>query len=92
MLMMTTYKTKPFMTKDENKRLMEIFAEAGTTDGTVAHYVFGDGSGGVVIGEADEAGTGYRNILNYGEFVEYETKVLLSIDDAVPHIMDALAD
>lgn len=92
MLMMTTYKTKPFMTQEENQRLMDLFAENGTTAGTVAHYTFADSSGGVVIVEADEAATGYRNILNYGEFVEYETKVLLSIDDALPHIADALAD
>jgi hypothetical protein len=91
MLMMTTYKFRPFMSKDESKQLMDLFAEHGTTEGTISHYVFADGTGGVVISEADEASSGYRNILNYGEWVEYSTTNLLSIDDAVPLIMDSLS-
>ena len=91
MLMMTTYRVKSFMPKEETKRMMDTFAEHGTTDGTIAHYVFASGGGGVVIGESDDLGSGYRNILNYGEWVDYEMTPLLSIDDALPHIMDALS-
>ena len=91
MLMMTTYRTKSFMSKEETKRMMDAFVEHGTSEGTIAHYVFADGGGGVVIGEYADLGAGYRNILNYGEWVEYEDTPLLSIDDALPHIMDALS-
>ena len=91
MLIITTYRIRPYLSKDEVKELMEAFAEFGTTEGTIAHYVFADGGGGVVIGESDDAGPGYRNILNYTQWVEYEEQVVLSIDDAVPLIMDALA-
>ena len=91
MLMMTTYRIKPFMSEDETKRMMDAFAENGTSEGTIAHYVFASGGGGVVIGESDDLGNGYRNILNYGEWVDYEMLPLLSIDDALPHIMDRLS-
>ena len=91
MLMMTTYKIKSFMPEEERKRMMAAFAEHGTPESTIAHYVFAEGGGGVVIGDSDELGTGYRNIQNYGEWVEYEMKPLLTIDDALPHILDAIS-
>jgi hypothetical protein len=34
---------------------------------------------------------GYRNILNYTEWIEYDTKVMLTIEQAVPLIMEGLA-
>lgn len=91
MIFITTYTTKPFMTKDETKELMEIFAASGAGPGTTAHYVAADGSHGVVISESDNAAEAYRNILNYTSYVEYDTKVMLTIEEAVPHILDALA-
>ena len=91
MIFITTYKLKPFLTKDETRELMAVFAEVGPGPGTTAHYVAADGSHGVVIGESDDPAEGYRNILNFTQWVEYETRVMLSIDQAVPHIMDALA-
>ena len=50
-----------------------------------------DGSHGVVIADTDDVAGGYRNILNYTQWVEYETKVMLTVEDAVPLIMEALA-
>lgn len=91
MLIMTTYRIKSFMSEEETRRMMDAFAKHGTSEGTIAHYVFAAGGGGVVIGESDEAGTGYRNILNYSEWVDYEITPLMSIDDALPHIMDRLS-
>lgn len=90
MLLMTTYRVKPFLSRDETRELMALFAENGTPEGSVAHYLSADGSFGVVISESDDATEGYRNILNYTQFVEYETKVMLTIDEALPHIADAL--
>jgi hypothetical protein len=91
MILITTYKVKPYLTKEETSELMGVFASAGVPDGTLAHYVAADGSHGVVIVDTDDVTVGYRNILNYTQWVEYETKVMLTIDEAVPHIMDALA-
>ena len=91
MITMTTYRLRPYMNQDEVKELMTAFAEYGSTAGTKAHYVFADGGGGVVIAENDNFADGYRNILNYTEWVEYETQTLLDIEEALPLIADALS-
>lgn len=91
MIFMTTYRLKPFMGKEERKQLMAVFAEQGPGPGTSAHYVAADGSAGVVISETDDVEGAYANLQNYTEWVEYDSKVMLSIEDAVPHIMAALA-
>ena len=90
MLFITTYKVKPYLSKEETRDLMGVFAKEGEGPGTSAHYLAADGSHGVVISEADDLGPAYRNILDYTQWVEYETKVMLTIDQAVPHILDAL--
>ena len=91
MILITTYKLKPFLTRDETRELMGVFAEQGAGPGTTAHYVAADGSHGVVVAETDDIEAGYRNILNYTQWVEYETSVCLKVEQAVPHIMDALS-
>lgn len=90
MIMMTTYRVKPYLDKEDMGKLMAIFAEAGTPEGEIAHYVSADSSFGVVITDMDDPAVGYRNILNYTEYVDYETKVMLTIEEALPHIADAL--
>jgi hypothetical protein len=91
MIFVTTYKVKPYLSKEETAELMTVFAEVGPGEGTTAHYISADGGGGIVISESDDPTAGYRNILNYTPWVEYETKVMLDVDQAVPHIMDALS-
>ena len=91
MLFMTTYNIKPYLSKDESKALMEVFAREGEGPGTTAHYVAADGSHGVVIAETDDVAGAYRNLQNYTEWVEYDTKVMLTAQEAVPMIMEALA-
>jgi hypothetical protein len=91
MIFVTTYKLKPFMSRDETKELMGVFAETGSGPGTIAHYVAADGSHGLVVSESDDVEAAYRNILNYTQWVEYETKVVLKIEQATPHIADALS-
>ena len=78
MIFITTYKIKPFLSNEETKKLMEVFAKAGAGPG-------------VVIAETDDVVSAYRNIQNYTQWVEYDTKVMLTIEDAVPQIMDALS-
>jgi hypothetical protein len=86
MIFITTYKVKPHISKAETKELMGIFARVGNTPGTVAHYVNADGGGGVVIAESDDPAEGYANLLNYQQWMEFETKVMLKVEDAIPLI------
>ena len=87
----TTYTFKPFMTKNETKALLEAFAEFGNAPGTTAHYLRSDGTGGIVIGESDDIAGMYRNILNYSQFIEFESHVVLSVEDAVPLVMESVS-
>lgn len=91
MIFITTYKVKPYLSNDETKELMGVFAEVGSAPGTQAHYVAADGSFGVVISESDDVAEGYRNQLNYSQWIEFETKAVLPVEDAVPLILDALS-
>jgi uncharacterized protein DUF3303 len=91
MIFITTYKIKPFLSKDETRKLLDVFAKQGEGPGTTAHYVAADGSHGVVISEADDVEPAYANIQNYTQWVEYDTKVVLKVEQAVPHIMAALS-
>jgi hypothetical protein len=91
MIFITTYKIKPFLNKAETKELLDVFAREGDGPGTTAHYVAADGSHGVVISESDDVEAAYANIQHYTQWVEYDTKVVLKVDQAVPHIMAALS-
>jgi hypothetical protein len=91
MILMTTYRIKPYLSDEETKKLLEVFAKEGPGPGTTAHYVAADGSHGVVISDTDDVAGGYRNIQNYTEWVEYDTKVMLTVEQAVPLIVESLA-
>jgi len=90
MIFVTTYRLKPHLTKEEQKRMMSVYAEVGNTPGTTAHYVNADGGGGVVIAESDDPKEGYANLLNYAQWMEFETKVMLKVEDAVPLVLNYL--
>jgi hypothetical protein len=89
MLFMTTYRVKPFLSRAETKKLLDLFAKAGEAPGTVAHYVAADGSSGWTVTEAPDATSGYVAVLQYSEYIEFDTKPVLMISDAVPHLMEA---
>jgi len=91
MLFVTTYKLKPHMSEDEVKELMETFAEVGSAPGTIAHYVNADGGGGVVITDSDDVAANYRNTLSYTAWMELDSTVVLTVEDAVPQILDAIS-
>jgi hypothetical protein len=89
MLFMTTYRVKPYLSRSETKELLDLFAKAGAAPGTIAHYVAADNSAGWTIIEAEDATGGYAATLQYSEFVEFDTTPVLSIDDALPHLLEA---
>jgi hypothetical protein len=91
MIFITTYRIKPFLSNEETRKLMDVFAKEGSGPGVTAHYVAADGSHDVVISKSDDPAEGYRNILNYTQWVEYDTRVMLTVEQAVPHIMDPLS-
>ena len=87
MIFITTYRIRQ-LSKSEIKDLMGVFSKEGVPSTVRAHYLSADGSRGLVISEADDLQEAYRNILNYSEWIEYDTKPYLTIEQAVPHIMD----
>jgi len=91
MVLITTYRVKPFLSKAETRELLDVFAKEGPGPGVTGHYVAADGSHGVVISETDDVAGGYRNIQNYTQWVEYDTKVMLTIEEALPMIIESLA-
>jgi hypothetical protein len=91
MSFVTTYRVKPYLSNEETKKLLEVFAKAGAGPGATAHYVAADGSHGVVIADTDDVAGAYRNLLNYTQWVEYDTKVMLTAEEAVPLIVESLA-
>jgi hypothetical protein len=86
MIFITTYRVKPFMSKDEVREVMSVFQARGGGTGVVAHYFAADGSQGVVISEQDDAAALYENIVDYIPWIEYETKPFLTIEQAAPLI------
>jgi Domain of unknown function (DUF3303) len=86
-IFITTYRIKQ-QSRDETKKLMGVFSKEGVPSTVTAHYVAADGSQGLVIMEADDLQEAYRNLLNYAEWIEYDTKPYLTIDQALPHIAD----
>jgi Domain of unknown function (DUF3303) len=89
-IFITTYRIKQ-LNRDETKKLMGVFSDKGVPSTVKAHYVAADGSQGVVISEANDLEEAYRNILNYTEWIEYDTKPYLTIEQAVPHIIDYIS-
>jgi hypothetical protein len=91
MILVTTYRIKPFISDDEARELLGVFAKEGAGPGAQAHYVAADGSHGVVISETDDVEGLYANLQNYTQWVEYDSKVMLTIEQALPHIQASLA-
>ena len=89
MLFVTRYRTKPFMTPEETRDLLKAHAEVGPGKGELAHYIALDHSHGLVLNEADDAGEGYRHTLNFSRWLEFDTTVMLPVDDVIPHLLDA---
>jgi hypothetical protein len=90
LIFITTYRIKQ-LSKDETRTLMGVFAEKGVPSTVQAHYVAADGSQGVVIAESDDLQEAYRNLLNYSEWIEYDTKPYLTLEQALPHIADFIS-
>ena len=87
MLFGTRYKIVGDRSPEAVKALLEAFGEHGAAPGTIAHYVMADGRGGLVISESDSATETYANLLNYSEWLEFETHPMLTIEEALPILL-----
>ena len=90
MLFITTYKFSGTQTPEVAGALMKRFGEMGKAPGEIAHYVYADGSGGVVVADTDDPKLIHSTALAYAQWLTFDTRVVLSIDDAVPGILEAL--
>lgn len=86
MLVATRYRFKGDQSPDSVRALLAVFAEVGPGDGEIAHYVLADGSGGFTIAEVDSMQDAYANALRYQQWMDMETRPILTIDDAMPAI------
>ncbi len=86
MLFVTHYELNGEPSKERTQELMALFAERGAGPGTLAHYVYADGGAGFVI--ADESGleVAYETALAYAPYMQFTTRPILTIDEAVPTI------
>ena len=90
MLYITRYSIRGERTKERIGALMSLFGERGEISGTVAHYTAIDGTGGYVIVESDDQAALYQATLAYQEWLDMETKPIMTIEDAVPHLLASL--
>jgi len=87
-LHVTTYRIKPFATSADRAKIMELFAEHGTTSGTTGNYISADGTLGWLVGD-DDISEIFKNILVYVEYLEYEVRPVLPVEEAAPLLVEA---
>ena len=78
---------------EDTKRIMEAFGQRGSSPDELAHYVFADGTGGVVITDGEDVGWAYRNALDFVEFLDMDrsfSQIALTLADALPHVVDRM--
>jgi hypothetical protein len=73
MLMVSVYRWRDDAHgKESAMAIMEAYGKAGNDPGMIAHYIFADGTGGVVIAETDDAASAYRSSLHMSEFLDLQ--------------------
>lgn len=99
MYVCTTWKARP-LSPDQAQRMMEVWAKAEAREAEdpsserVCWFLAADGSGGVAVSkvtDVDAAAASYLEItLALGEFVEFDSKIVLDRDSAMPAIVAAM--
>ena len=98
MYVCTSWKARP-LTAEQSDRLREIWlkAEADAAANPIYErlcwFVFADGSGGFQVIKTDNldetAEFGLEITLALAEFLEFDTKIVLDLDSAMPAILNA---
>ncbi len=86
MLFLTQYQLIGERSKERTVELMTLFGERSAGPGTLHHFVYADGGGGFVI--SDESGLTrlYEDTLYYAPYMDFQTRPLLTVEEAVPQI------
>jgi hypothetical protein len=84
MLYATTYTLTGKRSKKKTAKLLEVFGQRGATPGTTVHYVYADGSGGILIGDETILDRLYEDAVHYSPWMELSARPILSIEDALP--------
>lgn len=90
MMYVTTYTLTGKRSKKRTAQLLELFGKRGASPGTVAHYVFADGGGGILIGTEEVLDRIYEDATHYAPWMDLSTRPILKVEDAV-HISGAWA-
>ena len=75
-------------TKQRTQQLMALFQERGSGSGTVAQYVYADGGAGFVISDGSDLDQLHEDAVNYSDYLEFHTRPILAVDEAVPTIVE----
>ena len=86
MLFVTHYELVGERSKERAQALMEVFGERGPGTGTLAHYVYADAGAGFVITDGSGLDEAYETALAYSEYMQFTTRPIITIDEAVPEI------
>lgn len=76
-------------TKADTAALIKEFGERGEVAGTVAHYAY-MGGGGLVIAEQNDPAVLYGTTSAYAEWVDFDVRPVLMVDEAVPILLEYL--
>lgn len=75
-------------TKEGIQEVLKRYGDLGEDPGVVGHYIFADGSGGVVIDDGPDGEHSYTVGLALGEFIDdIEEHTVLRLEDALPIVM-----
>jgi Domain of unknown function (DUF3303) len=89
-LYVTTYRFHPDLDQDDFEALTKLFAEVGSTPGTIAHYMTIDGGSGFVVSEAvsdEERAKSFEMNVRYSRYMDFEVHPVISIEEAFPIIL-----
>jgi hypothetical protein len=100
MLLLTTWKNRP-LNPEQQQRLMKVWAaqlERQTKDPAwkqLFFYMHADGSGGATVADLPDtdkaAARGLQECIELTEFLELETRFVLTQEQAMPSILAAMA-
>ncbi len=92
MLYVTHYESVGEPSKERTQELMALFAERGSGPGTLAHYVYADGGGGLVIADDSALDALYGDAIQYSPYLEFSTRPILMVEDAIPTIVEWMSN
>lgn len=88
MLFFTRYRVKDDVDRDDVRGLLKAFAEKGVSPGTLYHWVAVSGREGFVVQEEADMKKAYEFILAYTDWLDFEIEPILTMEDALPSLLE----